>query len=385
MFPFNYLRKYYGPDSTSSVYTVDSCSEALGLPTCAEWQPDPVAFLRLLTEHAPPVLGGWCMVGIMAATMSTADGAILALGTVMSNNLLRQLDPWFPRLVTPENLLLMARVSTLPLTIAATVIAAFYRTNEDHAAGATGYLLIVAFDVVFATVVVPLFGAFYAKNPSPRAALLSILCGGFTRFIFELALPKDGSLLLPYKHEEFLDYGPAASFLSPSFLDVNATDVWDPSVEQCDQEQLQDFTGVDSLLSAFVSLIVFVTVQSIENCTGRPLFQFSGSTGYEKDTKKDAEKIDDWTTPVEVLFVIMVRILFWEGAIDRVIHEDFSFFFVLPFLHTGRRLRHIYSFYCAFDECPLGNINLRRVTIGFDQDPVELSPHVSFHDAIHNK
>ena len=194
LFPF--FRKYYGPDSTNSAYAVDSCSEALGLATCAEWQPDPIAFLRLLTDHAPPLLGGWCLVGIMAATMSTADGAILALGTVMSNNLLRQLDPWFPRLVTPENLLLMARVSTLPLTIAATVIAAFYRTNEDHAAGATGYLLIVAFDVVFATVVVPLFGAFYAKNPSPRAALLSILCGGFTRFVFEFAVPK-GNLLVP--------------------------------------------------------------------------------------------------------------------------------------------------------------------------------------------
>ena len=51
------------------------------------------------------------------------------------------------------------------------------------------------FCVVLATVVVPLFGAFYAKKPSPRAALLSILAGGITRFVTELALPKDGSLL----------------------------------------------------------------------------------------------------------------------------------------------------------------------------------------------
>ena len=248
------------------------------------------------------------MIGIVAATMSTADGAILALGTVMSNNLLRQLDPWFPRLITPENLLLMARVSTLPLTIIATLIAAFYRTNEDHAAGATGYLLIVAFDVVFATVVVPLFGAFYTKNPSPRAALLSILCGGFARLISEFALPKDGSLLLPYKNDEFLDYGDAASTKLPGFMDANATDIWNPDEEQCHQEQLRDYTGVDSLASALVSFIVFVTVQALEHYSGRPLFQYPGGKGYEKDTKKDTEKIDDWTTPVEVLFVIMVRV-----------------------------------------------------------------------------
>ena len=149
-------------------------------------------------------------------------------------------------------------------------------------------------------------GRFKPCSSAIANALLSILCGGFTRFVFEFAVPKDGSLLLPYEHEEFLDYGPAASTLVPSFMDVNATDVWDPSVEQCDQDQLQDFTGVDSLLSALISLIVFVSVQAIENCTGRPIFQFAGSTGYDKDTKKDLEKIDDWTTPVEVLFVIMV-------------------------------------------------------------------------------
>ena len=39
---------------------------------------------------------------------------------------------------------------------------------------------------------------FYTKNPSPRAALLSILGGGITRLVTEITLPKDGSLLLPF-------------------------------------------------------------------------------------------------------------------------------------------------------------------------------------------
>jgi Na+/proline symporter len=302
---------YYGPDSVHSEFEADSCSVAFGLPTCAQWKPDSLAFLKLLTNQAPPVVGGMCLVGILAATMSTADGAILALGTVMSNNLFRHLGRWLPsKAVTNENLLLVARISTLPLTIASTSIAAYYRkTDEAHAAGATGYLLIVAFDIVFATVVVPLFGAFYTKKPSPRAALLSIIAGATTRIVMEFALPKDGNLLLPYDDPEFLDYGPAASTLPPAFIDTNSTDgTWAPDVDICYQETYRDFTGVDSLTAAIVSLLVFTSVQYLEHFKGEALFQFTGGTGYDKSKDgSDKEKLDDWTTPVEVLFAAMVR------------------------------------------------------------------------------
>jgi Na+/proline symporter len=237
--------------------------------------------------------------------MSTADGAILALGTVMSNNLFRQLDYFRPGLVNPENLLLVARISTLPLTLASTCIAAYFRSLDDaKAAGSTGYLLIVAFDIVFATVVVPLFGAFYAKNPSPRAALLSILGGGFTRIILEFVLQKDGSLLLPFDGVEYLNYGEAASSLPPPF--VNATEVWDPSEEQCDQEPFSDFTGVDSLAAPFVSLILFVSVQWWEHVKERPLFEFPGSQGYEKSHKKEKDTVQHWTSAFEVIFSVIV-------------------------------------------------------------------------------
>ena len=90
------------------------------------------------------------MIGIIAASMSTADGAILAMGTVMSHNVARQFDFWWPNLVTSDNLLMMARLTTIPFTLAAALLASFYRSS--HSAGATGYLLIVAFDIVLATV-----------------------------------------------------------------------------------------------------------------------------------------------------------------------------------------------------------------------------------------
>ena len=219
--------------------------------------------------------------------MSTADGAILAMGTVMSHNVIRQLDSFFPDLVTADNLLLMARVTTLPMTIASTMIGAFYRSS--HSAGATGYLLIVAFDIVFGTVVVPLFGCFYAKVPSPRAALLAIIAGAVTRIVLEFALPKDGFLLLPYKNDIFLNVGPAPSSLFPEFIDVDPSLHWvegNDGYAPCEQQSYEDFTGVDSLAGFLACLLVFLFVQTLENILGRPLFEFGSSAGYLKDTSE---------------------------------------------------------------------------------------------------
>lgn len=151
--------------------------------------PDPLAFIKLATVQAPPVIGAWCLIGIVAASMSTADGAILAMGTVASHNLVRLLDVKWPWLVTPNNLLMVARISTIPFTLASTLIGAYYRQSSG-ASSATGYLLIVAFDIVLATVVPSLFGCFYTKNPSPRASFCSVIVGAFLRILLEFVLDK---------------------------------------------------------------------------------------------------------------------------------------------------------------------------------------------------
>ena len=273
-----------------AAFDSDTCSTILGLPTCGAWLPDPVAFIQLVTHQAPPVLGAWCLIGIVAASMSTADGAILAMGTVFSHNIMRQLDAKFPKLVTSKNLLMMARLSTIPFTLASSFIGAFYRSS-DSAAGATGYLLIVAFDIVLASVVTPLFGCFYTKKPSPRAAFCSVLAGIITRIVLEFVLPKDGFLLLPFNYDEFYDYGVAASDKLPLFVySPNATDIWNPDTEPCVQTQFKDYTGVDSLSAFACSVIVFVGIQWLENRRGKMLFDLPGLVGYEKDLGGEEEE-----------------------------------------------------------------------------------------------
>lgn len=302
--PFAYLgaitRTFYGPDTARASFLTDTCSRMLQLPTCALWQPDAQAFIKLLTHEAPSFLGAWCLVGIIAASMSTCDGAILAMGTVFSHNIVRNMSSFFPcfsdKLITHDNLLSVARFASIPLTIIATLVAAYYRSS--HAAGATGYLLIVAFDIVFATCVVPLFGCFYTKKPSPLAALLSIISGALVRVILEFSLPKDGFLIAPFGGDEFLDYGPGASTAYPSFWDEEEADRWDSSAEQCEQTRLNDFTGVDSLAAPVVGLIVFVTVQFLER--NGPIVDFNKDgnmipylkEGQGSDDDKDEMKIE---------------------------------------------------------------------------------------------
>eukprot|EP00951_Prasinocladus_malaysianus_P011216 scaffold82713_cov43-Prasinocladus_malaysianus.AAC.3 len=160
-----------GPDSQYAEFEADTCSAILDLPQCAAWVPDDSAVIKLLTHEAPPFVGAWCLIAIVAASMSTADGAILALGTVGAHNLARK----FPCHISDKNLLHVARLAAIPFTLISCLMASFYAQ--------TGYLLIVAFDIMLAGCVVPLFGMFYMGKPSPNAALAAVLGGSILRII----------------------------------------------------------------------------------------------------------------------------------------------------------------------------------------------------------
>lgn len=147
---------------------------------------------------------------------------------------------------------------------------------------------------MFAAVVAPLFGCFYSPGePSPRAALLSVITGAVTRVVLEFALPKDGFYILPYDYDEFLDYGPAASAALPTFFDAPAEDLWDPAAEPCEGAQFEDYTGVDSLAAFIASVVVFVLVTLLEKGVGKPLFSFPGLSPYEKNFHEHDDPKDE--------------------------------------------------------------------------------------------
>jgi Na+/proline symporter len=292
-------RALYGPSSPHAEFVANSCSADItiigcfgagdpfttdptadstrcnaipvpGVPTCGEWKPDPYATLKMLTcshESCHPFLdldgsagyppgteanypmnafiGGWILMGIIAASMSTADGAIVAMGTVFSHNLMRKLGGAFG---DEKNLLNMARVSTLLWATVACIIA----TTKPNQ---TGYFLLVAFDCVLAGGVVPLFAAVYWKNCKPIAAVCSVFCGSVVRGILEFALPKDGLLLLVGSYAR--TFGPGVIY-DPKLADQVLME--GKIADVCPQEKLEDWTGVDSLVAPVVSLVVLLVV-----------------------------------------------------------------------------------------------------------------------------
>jgi len=273
-------RYMYGPDSIFAEFEPDSCNKLLMLPTCALWVPDNLATIKLLTHDVPQFIGGWALIGIVAASMSTSDGAILAMGTVLSHNIARHFSP-----MTDAQLLNVSRAATVPFAFIGAIIAAYAKIN--HSAG-TGYLLIVAFDIALASCVVSLFAAFYTSKPSATAATMSIIGGALLRLILEFALKKDGYLIAPWKGDEFLNLaGPGGvNSYVPGFTDMpellrwNGTHVGDAESagiafgidkdgeSQCKAERYEDWTGLDSLVSPVFGLLLYVIFHALDNYAG---------------------------------------------------------------------------------------------------------------------
>ncbi|CAN0248888.1 unnamed protein product, partial [Hapterophycus canaliculatus] len=73
----------------------------------------------------PTFLGCWVLIGICAASMSTSDGAILAISTVLSHNIARKAIPGGGRF-SDETLLKFVRFSIVPVTLIACIVASLY-------------------------------------------------------------------------------------------------------------------------------------------------------------------------------------------------------------------------------------------------------------------
>ena len=89
-----------------------------------------------------------------------------------------------------------------------------------------------------------------------------------------------------------LDYGSAASTAYPPFWDQPEADLW-LNPDECVQERLRDFSGVDSIAAPIVALIVFMTVQFLER--NGPIIEFS-KEGTMAPYLKEGQISDDMMT-----------------------------------------------------------------------------------------
>lgn len=144
---------------------------------------DPFTVYPLMAmEHAPLWIGVLMLVGVLGASMSTANGGILAIASVLSRNLLQ--GNIIRRLakrpgLSDKRLLLATRLFVIPMMGAAFTLG--YLLPQP------GIYLILAFDIVFAGCLVPLIGGVFWKKANAAGAIASIVVGSALRLMLFLA------------------------------------------------------------------------------------------------------------------------------------------------------------------------------------------------------
>ncbi len=137
-------------------------------------------FLHFVTEYLPKGIGTMVLMGLIGACISTADGAIMACSTVVTRNILER---HYSRLFDKVDALKVCRASFVPVALIAVVIAALFQSP--------GALLVLAFDVVFATCLAPLTLGLYWKKANTQAALWSIGAGLSLRIGLAFIIPEE--------------------------------------------------------------------------------------------------------------------------------------------------------------------------------------------------
>ncbi|MEY4018940.1 MAG: hypothetical protein RLZZ590_240 [Actinomycetota bacterium] len=151
-----------------------TASAVLGL----SMEDGPILF-TLLGDYAPPLLAVLVLSGIVAASFSTASGAILATSAIAVRNIagVRRIHSG----AGPDPLLRWTRVAMVPISILAALIA--IRVSQ------TGILLTLAFDIMLASLAAPLILGLFWKRPGATAVIYGGLAGLLVRVILLVLTP----------------------------------------------------------------------------------------------------------------------------------------------------------------------------------------------------
>src|ERR687898_363342 len=146
---------------------------------------DPFTALpELALNHVPFAIGAALLMGVLGASMSTANGGLLAISSVMSRNITQRTV--MKRILRKPGmddkmLLKVTRAFTIPMMLAALLLG--YLIPQP------GIYLILAFDIVFAGAWAPLtFGLFWKKANTP-ATLSSLIIGSSLRLVLFFLIP----------------------------------------------------------------------------------------------------------------------------------------------------------------------------------------------------
>ncbi|MDI6773047.1 MAG: sodium:solute symporter family protein [bacterium] len=146
--------------------------------------------LPTLVMGLPFIYGLLVMGGIVGAGLSTADGGLLGVSSVLGRNIVQRniLKVWKNH-YSPEDrkaldarLLWVTRLAAIPI-MAAAMYLAIVRPEP-------GILLVLAFDVVFAGCFVPLTLGLFWKKANTLGALAAVVVGSVLRLVLYYTIPE---------------------------------------------------------------------------------------------------------------------------------------------------------------------------------------------------
>jgi Na+/proline symporter len=140
----------------------------------------------LAIEHLPFPIGAALLMGVLGASMSTANGGLLAISSVVARNLIQRdiLRNLLKKSgLDDKKLLITTRAITIPMMVAGFLL--------GFTIPQPGIYLILAFDIAFAGAWAPLtLGLFWRKSNWP-AAITSLVVGTSLRLLMFFIIPPE--------------------------------------------------------------------------------------------------------------------------------------------------------------------------------------------------
>lgn len=151
---------------------------------------DSPILIVLAQKVLPPFVSALLITGVINAALSTIDGAILSMGNILTRNLIRIRPETSDNEEIEKTALYFFRISLIPIACSAMIFAILFPSP--------GVLLSVAFDITFASLLIPFVFAFSQKLANSQAALCAIIVGGISRIVFVTLTPTLFGLANPF-------------------------------------------------------------------------------------------------------------------------------------------------------------------------------------------
>ncbi len=146
-------------------------------------------FITLSTNFLPPLLAGFVMAGILAATISSSDSYLLIAASAFAKNIYQGT---FKKKATDKEVMVISRITLLAIAAIAMVIA----LDEDSVIFNIVSFAWAGFGATFGPIMI--FSLFW-KRTTREGAIAGMLSGGVMVFVWKLLISKIGGVFAIYE------------------------------------------------------------------------------------------------------------------------------------------------------------------------------------------